>query len=500
MPVPPPPPPPSGWGAVPYAPPARPARRGPVVVVSLVAVAGLLLAAVVVSAGSSGIDHPDEWDERVVDLAAFVERERGLDFEHPVTVEFLTEDEYSERARVDEGMLTESDRADIEDSAAVFEALGLVPAGTDMLETSNEMADTGTLAFYDPMTESVSVRGTEMTTGLAVTLVHELVHVAQDQAFDLEAPPVDEDSAFEAYDALVEGDAVRVEMAYVESLSLDEQDTYWADYEEQYDESEADLSDVPGALQALFAAPYVLGQPVVDLIAADGGNSAVDDAFEDPPSSSEHLFDPRSYLDLDLPASVDQPELPRGADEIGESGPLGATTLFVMLAERIDPVTALGAADGWGGDMSVAYRDGDRVCVRVDLVGDTDTDTGEIAAALQGWVDAGSAGTASVEQGDDVVAFESCAGPPDGDGDGGGESSPAGEGASFDALALPASRSQIMVMATDGGLPTDDAFTVGDCFVHRVPLDTITLANESAEPPAEVMEAIDSAIVECMRG
>lgn len=475
---------------------------------SLVAVLGLVLAAVVVSAGG-GIDHPDEWDERVADLAAFVERERGLDFEHPVAVEFLTEDEYSERARVDEGMLTEADRADIEDSAAVFEALGLVPGGTDLLETSNEMADTGTLAFYDPMTETVSVRGTEVTTGLEVTLVHELVHVAQDQAFDLEDPPLDDDAAFEAYDALVEGDAVRVELAYVDSLSLDEQDGYWADYEEQYDESEAGLADVPAALQALFAAPYVLGQPVAELIAADGGNGAVDDAFEDPPSSSEHLFDPRSYLDLDVPTSVDEPELPRGADEIGESGPLGATTLFVMLSERIDPLVALGAADGWGGDMSVAYRDDDRTCVRVDLVGDTDTDTREIAEALQAWVGAGSPGAATVEHGDDVVSFESCAGPPAG---GGGESGaggegegtgegipPAGGGASFDALALPASRSQIMVMATDGGLPTDDAFAVGDCFVHRVPLETITQANESAEPPAEVMEAIDAAMIDCMR-
>ena len=37
-----------------------------------------------------GPGHPDEWDPRVADLAAFVEDERGLDFDHPVYVDFLT--------------------------------------------------------------------------------------------------------------------------------------------------------------------------------------------------------------------------------------------------------------------------------------------------------------------------------------------------------------------------------------------------------------------------
>ncbi len=459
-----------------------------------VAVVGVLLAAAVVLKGDDGIAHPDEWDERVVDLVAFVEQERGLSFEHPVTVEFLTEDEYSDSARIDEGMLTDEDREAMDESGTVLEALGLVPPELDLMDTSNEMADTGTLAFYDPSTETVTVRGTEMTIGLEVTLVHELVHVAQDQAFDLEQPPPDESAgAFEAFDALVEGDAVRIELAYVDSLSRDEQDAYWDGYMAEADEAEAGLSEVPSALQALFAAPYVLGQPVVDLIAEDGGNGAVDDAFADPPRSGEHLFDPRSYFADDAPIEVDDPDVPDGADRIGETDTLGATTLFVMLAERIDPLVALTAADGWGGDMSAAYRDDDRTCVRVDLVGDSVADTGEIADALQAWADAGPAGAASVDATDDGVSFESCAAADDGD-------APApSSGRSMDALGLPATRSQLMVMAAqDGGLDHDAAFAFGDCFVRRVPLDTIMQANETAEPSPEAADAIDDAMADCM--
>ncbi len=458
-----------------------------------IAVIGALLAAAVVL-DDQGIDHPDEWDERVADLAAFVERERGLEFDHPVTVEFLTEDEYSDRARVDEGMLADEDRQAMEESGTVLEALGLVPVDIDMFDTSNEMADTGTLAFYDPVTESVTVRGTEMTTSLEVTLVHELVHVAQDQAFDLTQPPPDESSgAYEAFDALVEGDAVRIELAYVDSLSADEQDAYWDDYSADYEEAEADLGDVPTALQAMFAAPYVLGQPIVDLIAEGGGNDAVDEAFGDPPGSSEHLFDPRSYFGDDTPVDVDEPEIPPGGDEIGEADSLGATTLFVMLSERIDPLVALTATDGWGGDMSVAYREGGRTCVRADLVGDTPTDTDEIARALQAWADAGPAGAASVDAGEEGVAFESCAAEAD------AGSAPPSSGRSLDALGLPATRSQLMVMAaSDGGLDHDDAFAFGDCFVRRVPLDTITEANESPEPSAELTGVIDAAMLDCV--
>jgi hypothetical protein len=464
--------------------------------VGFVAVLGLAAAAAVV-VRSGGGDHPDEWDERVAPVAEFVERERGLSFDHPVTVEFLTEEEYSSASRTDEGALTDEDRRMIDEWGAVFAALGLLPEGTDLLDTTNEMADSGTLAFYDPATERVTVRGTEMSTGLAVTLVHELVHVAQDQAFDLERPPPGTTSgAFEAYDALIEGDASRIELAYIATLSSAEQTAYWDEYDAEYDESQEQLSDVPGALQALFAAPYVLGQPVVDIIASDGGNAAVDDAFGDPPASGEHLFDPRSYFAGDAPEDVDAPDIPAGAERVGSADELGATTLFVLLSERIDPLEALAAADGWGGDRYTAYRLDDRTCVRVDLVGDSPTDTDEIARALEAWATAGPAGGASVDAADGdaadgAVGLESCASPADA-----AAAAAATEGRSYDALGLPAARAQLMAVAAGSGRDPDEAFAVGDCFVRSVSFDLIVEANQSAEPPQEVVDAVER----CMAG
>jgi hypothetical protein len=429
------------------------------VALAVVAVAGLGGAAAVAMRADDG--HPDEWDRRVADLAAFVEAERGLTFDHPVTVEFVSDDEYSERTRVDESVLTDQDRRHFEESAAVMTAMGLVPPGTDLLESRNDLGDSGTLAFYDPTSERVVVRGDELTPGLQGTLVHELTHVLQDQHFDIEDPPIDTPAAWEGHRVLVEGDAVRIEDAWIAGLPPDERDTYHDEMDSGVEASEADLEDVPGALQAQFAVPYIVGGPLVDLIVAADGNGGVDDAFADPPSTSEQFFDPRAYFADDDGVDVDQPGMPDGAEEVGESGPLGAATLFVMLTERIDPLVALSAVDGWGGDHSVAYEvDGD-TCVNARIQGDTAADTEELRLALESWAAAGPPGVASVMAADGMVALGACApeSPPD-------DAEAARSTRSIDALYVVGSRSQIMLQAEQAGLGHDAAFTAADCFVR----------------------------------
>src|SRR5687767_10540895 len=102
LPPPPPPPLPPSWGPAPTAwrspPPPPPPSLAPPPPRWLVAlgimVTGVLVLGLVALAtrafGSDGPDHPDAWDPRVSDLAAFVEDERGLEFDHPVHVDFLT--------------------------------------------------------------------------------------------------------------------------------------------------------------------------------------------------------------------------------------------------------------------------------------------------------------------------------------------------------------------------------------------------------------------------
>jgi hypothetical protein len=485
---------------------------GLAVVATIAAVVGVSVVA------NSGPDHPDDWDPQVADLASFVETTRGLDFDHPVYVDFLTEAEYGDRVRVDAGTLDEDARADLDDSVARLRALGLASGDVDLFEAGNDMVESGTLAFYDPVEQRVSVRGTEMTVGIRVTLVHELTHALQDQHFDLEALQAevvsdatiasedadlsDEDqvtlaesatnTGFGGFQALVEGDAVRVENAYIESLTPQEQDEYSAGYQEDLEEAQDDLGEVPNALLAFQAAPYALGQPLVDLVAADGGNPGVDAMFDDLPSTEEHMLDPLTYIDNDEPGDLAVPDVPEGGGETVDLGTLGAVEMFVILGERIDPLTALDAADGWANATFRSYRDdGDRTCVRILADGATAEDDQQMVAAFSSWAGAGPGGTdaTTVATSSGAAMVDSCDPGVDGD---------PGNNRALDVLSVAAARSQVSALAVSGGADVEAAWASGNCFIHQLTFEQIVAVNElTGAPPPELQSAIDAAFTAC---
>ena len=316
-------------------------------------------------------DDTEGWDSRVLPLAEFVADERGLEFDHPVPVDFLDDDAFNREVAGDGGVeLTEADEEEAERFSRLFRAVGLVSGEIDMAGSNQQMVEEGLLALYNPDEERILVRGTDMNVSLRATLVHELTHALQDQHFDLTRIDEFETSGEElAFRALAEGDADRIENLYIDDLSPSEQDEY------DDDSGEApDLEDIPPALIAYFGAPYALGDGFVGVIDELDGQSGVDDAFEDPPTTDENLMDPFTYLAGDGAAPVDSPELADDEEEF-DSGDWGAMTWLLMLGARIDPHVALRATDGWGGDAYVAYERGGTTCVRVAYVGETPDDT-----------------------------------------------------------------------------------------------------------------------------
>ena len=301
----PPPPPPQPPANLPDRSPRRWARPLGVVAAGAVAVAAIGSAT---GAFDTGPAHPDAWDPRVAELADFVEDERGLDFEQPVQVDFLSAREYSEATTTGAAGLADDELLELDRYAAELRAFGLATGELDLVEALNAVSDGGTLAFYDPDDERIRVRGTELTPGLRVTLVHELTHALQDQHFDLGRLYDDdlESSERTAFLGLVEGDALRVETGYTSrGLSATERQEYEQEYQGELERSREATSDVPPFVAASFAVPYALGQPLAVMLANQGGNAAVDRAFDDPPSTEEHLFDPASYLDDEPGYSLD---------------------------------------------------------------------------------------------------------------------------------------------------------------------------------------------------
>jgi hypothetical protein len=442
------------------------------IVAPIVLTVGVL--ALIFRSHHAGPPHPKEWDPRVLDIVQFDEQHRGLLFKQPVFVDFLDAQAYSERSRTEESTLTDEDKKQFEAVDSEFRALGLSNKKVDLFEQQNNLRDTGTLAFYDPTTERVIVRGTEMTVDLQVTLVHEFVHVLQDQYFGLgderqrDFKTSQESSSFRA---VFEGDATRIEDEFVASLSEEQRAQYVAAHNAEVSAASSVLADVPVALQALFNAPYAYGPPFVRLLDAFDHQTAVDNAFKTPPTTDEQLLVPTKFLAHEPATDVKEPALPDGVskDAVVDSGDFGAFSWLLVLAERIDPIVALEATDGWGGDAYVAFTQNDRTCVRLAWQADTSTDNQEMKDALDQWVAAMPPGAASVTADGDLLQVQSC--------DPGADQVTLNNRA-LDVLQLPSTRSLLALSVVQQGVTFDKAFDYGQCVVRGLGFEQIVAINK----------------------
>ena len=320
----------------------------------------------------------EELEEVVAEISAFVEQETGLSFLEPVTVELAGEGEFQDRLLAD----FDEDVEDLRATEVFLKALGLVDPDVDLVESMRSLLGGGVVGSSDPETDELVVRGAALTPYVRTTIAHELVHALDDQHHDLHRPEYDDgpDEISFGFSALVEGNARRIESAYLESLGDDAVADALA--EELAIGTGIDYSDIPDVLFDLISAPYVLGEPFVDAVLDDGGREALVAAFADPPTTTEQVLDPARYLDREPAIAVPTPTVP---GEPVEEGMIGQLLVRLVLADELSRDEARVAAEGWGGDVAVAWRDGDRACVTATLVGDDVRETEEMRQAFERW-------------------------------------------------------------------------------------------------------------------
>jgi hypothetical protein len=282
-------------------------------------------------------------------LRSFVEHARGLRFSGPVTVTVLDAASF---ARVAGQPLPQADGAAPPDRAATDQALRLAhlaPGGTTGDPT----------AFYSYTRHRMYLRDGPFDAFARAVLVHELTHALQDQRFDLlslaQRASRNADQA-RALTALIEGDATRVELAYVTSRPAAERQQIRARY--NYD---ARPTDYAGNVRYF---PYTYGRDFVAQLAATGGDAAVDAAFGSPPVSTAQIIDPRLYARSVQPVGV---RLPQAGGAVLDSGTLGRFGL-AMLSTGGRRVLNAGATSAWLGDAYVTYRSGRGFCTRGNVV------------------------------------------------------------------------------------------------------------------------------------
>jgi hypothetical protein len=341
-------------------------------------------------------------------LIEFVEMQRGLTFLEEVDIDVVDDDEFERALLAPEPEGGESSPVDY---GSTYAALGLTP-DAETYYSAEQSAYTDYLAgYYDAESRQLLVRGREWTPDVEATVVHELVHALQDQHFNLGAQ-FDElsaqDEAALALRAIVEGDAARIEYAYV-----DEQDAQW---QEAYDEAYANVQPTgPYDPMADFVGwlPYWLGTTAVETLVEIDGNDAVDQALEDPPTTSEQLLEIAAWHEGDDAVSaaieVAETEVPDGAVVL-DSGTIGVAMLSAFpltFEDEIFPSEFLG---GWRGDSYVTWRDDDRVCTTVTAMFDEVGDVSAAADVLSPWAERTGGELEKVDESETApgLVLESC--------------------------------------------------------------------------------------------
>ncbi len=331
-------------------------------------------------------DNQEQYDEISEEVAVI----RELELLEPLDVEVKSREELQEETRED--LATDYPEQDREDDQKVLVALGLMEADQDLGEVYVELLGEQIAGYYDPTTNEMVVVASDSEDELSVldqvTFAHETVHALQDQHFDLETytdmrlDGTSDESL--AVTALIEGDATVAQIDFILSdMSLARQ---FLDELESDDASTESLDNAPAILSATLLFPYEYGQGFVQYLYDEGGWDLVNEAYDNPPASTEQILHPEKYIDGEEAIEVDVPDLSGalGTDwRTIDDDTMGEFQISVLLGDgELSDDQVQAASEGWGGDSYTASANGDDVVIAWQTEWDSAEDAEEFAKAL----------------------------------------------------------------------------------------------------------------------
>lgn len=254
--------------------------------------------------------------------------------------------------------------------ALVYRALGLIPEEYDYAKGIVDLYMNQIGGYYDPKRHHY-VMAAWIPTMLQTTIaVHELTHALQDQYFDLRKFIDDKSENSDellARTALVEGDATAVMMDYARGLMgqgpiAKEQSVESIMLQNVMGVSLMAGKDVPQSLQLIMIFPYTSGLRFAHHLLRQGGYIKADEAFKQPPRTTEEILHPEKYLSgkADFVTFEDS--------SLGQNSPfkaaksvfrdtMGEFVISALLSTHLeDKSMAAQAAAGWGGDRVGVYE------------------------------------------------------------------------------------------------------------------------------------------------
>lgn len=334
---------------------------------------------------------------------------RELEATGDVTKSFMTPEDL--RERVESDWLADYTPEEAQADVMLYASLDLMESDFDLYNYIADLLTEQVAGFYDTEDEEFFLISSDTVFGPLerLTYAHEYVHALQDQTYDLdsyeqeELNKVDPDASF-ALSALIEGDAQLATILYVQSHFTPEDISDLID-----DQSDMDfpvLDAAPPILEAELLFPYVEGMTFVQTLYSEGGWDLVNEAYQNPPVSTEQILHPERYVDGDMPLAV---ELASTEDtlaalgsgwELVEELPLGEFYVIRHLELQLSPGRAIEAAEGWGGDRYALFREssGDGLVFIYSIVWDEQAEADDFASAYTDFGDRRAGGSADLSQ------------------------------------------------------------------------------------------------------
>ena len=338
------------------------------------------------------------------DITRQVAALRGLEPRRPIARGVLSRNQIG--AKLKERIGKEYTPEEIRIESRVLKRLGLLPPEVDYKQLLIDLLMEQVAGFYDPFARQLYIAdwlGLELQ---RPAMAHELQHALQDQHFDLKAfaTPMKEDGDRQlARTALVEGDGTAVMLEFVaQSLGLDlsKVPNLTDSLGQQLAAGAMNQSPVfnraPRFLRETLLFPYFAGMKFVYVLRSEAkkGSSSwsrVNDAFKNPPDSTEQVMHPEKFINREKPMIVTAAPVPALAPQKElRRDVLGELEFRVLFASRLADGTADKAAEGWGGDRLVAYgetSEEDKPVCLIDLSAwDSEEDAKQATSALRALV------------------------------------------------------------------------------------------------------------------
>jgi hypothetical protein len=217
------------------------------------------------------------------------------------------------------------------------------------------------------------------------SLVHELTHILQED-YSITARPKTFDGD-KAIKSLTEGDATfmadtfRGEGVYPSISSIIPDEKILSIPLQLMFSGEIQPS-LPSTINDLNRFPYLYGAKFVEVLYERGGWEAVDEAYENPPNTTEQVMHPEKYFAQEDAHIVEAPTIIVDWN-LKKTERFGEYFILVKLNNWIPIKEAEEAAEGWGGDNLTYYERDDEYLITWNISWDSTDDANEFYIAFQ---------------------------------------------------------------------------------------------------------------------